>query len=33
MHLKLADFGIARDDACDEMTSEAGTYRYMAPEV
>lgn len=33
MHVKLADFGIARDDICDEMTCEAGSYRYMAPEV
>ncbi|PNX62547.1 serine/threonine-protein kinase HT1-like protein, partial [Trifolium pratense] len=32
-HVKLADFGLARDDICDEMTCEAGTYRYMAPEL
>ncbi|GAU16600.1 hypothetical protein TSUD_233520 [Trifolium subterraneum] len=31
-HVKLADFGVARDFG-DEMTCEAGTYRYMAPEV
>ncbi|CAL5188000.1 unnamed protein product [Lathyrus oleraceus] len=32
-NIKLADFGIARDNICDEMTCEAGTYRYMAPEI
>jgi serine/threonine protein kinase len=32
-HVKLADFGVARDNICDQMTCEAGTYRYMAPEV
>jgi serine/threonine protein kinase len=32
-HVKLAGFEVARDDICDEMTCEAGTYRYMAPEV
>ncbi|KAK7250859.1 hypothetical protein RIF29_33587 [Crotalaria pallida] len=31
--LKLADFRIAREETCGEMTSEAGSYRYMAPEV
>jgi serine/threonine protein kinase len=31
-HVKLAGFEVARDDICDEMTCEAGTYRYMAPE-
>ncbi|XP_061342315.1 serine/threonine/tyrosine-protein kinase HT1-like [Gastrolobium bilobum] len=31
--VKLADFGIAREDICDEMTCEAGSYRYMAPEL
>ncbi|KAK2354384.1 Protein kinase superfamily protein [Trifolium repens] len=30
-HVKLAGFEVARDDICDEMTCEAGTYRYMAP--
>ncbi|KAJ1415287.1 Serine-threonine/tyrosine-protein kinase, catalytic domain [Sesbania bispinosa] len=33
MHVKLADFGLAREDICDEMTCEAGSYRYMAPEL
>ncbi|OIV94778.1 hypothetical protein TanjilG_12991 [Lupinus angustifolius] len=32
-HVKVADFGIAREEMCDGMTSEAGTYRYMAPEL
>ncbi|KAK2372849.1 hypothetical protein P8452_46070 [Trifolium repens] len=32
-HVKLADFGVARDNICDQMTCEAGTYRYMAPEL
>ncbi|KAE9606721.1 putative dual-specificity kinase TKL-Pl-4 family [Lupinus albus] len=32
-HVKVADFGIAREEVCDGMTSEAGTYRYMAPEL
>jgi serine/threonine protein kinase len=32
-HVKLAGFEVARDNICDEMTCEAGTYRYMAPEV
>ncbi|KAL5099399.1 hypothetical protein RYX36_003726 [Vicia faba] len=32
-NIKLADFGIARENICDEMTCEAGTYRYMAPEI
>lgn len=31
--IKLADFGLAREDAEAEMTTEAGTYRWMAPEV
>lgn len=31
--IKLADFGLAREEAADEMTAEAGTYRWMAPEV
>nr|GMC62619.1 serine/threonine-protein kinase HT1-like [Ipomoea batatas] len=31
--VKLADFGLAREEAETEMTSEAGTYRWMAPEV
>ena len=30
--IKLADFGLARELSTD-MTSEAGTYRWMAPEV
>lgn len=33
INVKVADFGTAREDICDEMTCEAGTYRYMAPEV
>ncbi|CAI8588731.1 unnamed protein product [Vicia faba] len=32
-NIKLADFGIAKENICDEMTCEAGTYRYMAPEI
>ncbi|CAJ1977181.1 unnamed protein product [Sphenostylis stenocarpa] len=34
-NLKIADFGVARVDSTDEseMTSETGTYGYMAPEV
>eukprot|EP00268_Persea_americana_P037528 TRINITY_DN3718_c0_g1_i3.p1 TRINITY_DN3718_c0_g1~~TRINITY_DN3718_c0_g1_i3.p1 ORF type:complete len:205 (-),score=29.47 TRINITY_DN3718_c0_g1_i3:75-689(-) len=32
--LKLADFGLAREETVTEMmTSETGTYRWMAPEV
>ncbi|CAN8278619.1 unnamed protein product [Cochlearia groenlandica] len=31
--VKLADFGIAREVTTSCMTSEAGTYRWMAPEV
>ncbi|KAI3451732.1 hypothetical protein Pfo_008397 [Paulownia fortunei] len=31
--IKLADFGLAREEADDEMTTEAGTYRWMAPEL
>ncbi|XP_073157568.1 serine/threonine/tyrosine-protein kinase HT1-like [Henckelia pumila] len=31
--IKLADFGLAREEADDEMTTEAGTYRWMAPEM
>uniref|UniRef100_A0A7N0RBQ9 Protein kinase domain-containing protein n=1 Tax=Kalanchoe fedtschenkoi TaxID=63787 RepID=A0A7N0RBQ9_KALFE len=31
--IKLADFGLAREETADEMTSEAGTYRWMAPEL
>lgn len=31
--IKLADFGLAREEAADEMTAEAGTYRWMAPEL
>lgn len=31
--VKLADFGLAREESTGCMTSEAGTYRYMAPEV
>ncbi|KAK4368016.1 hypothetical protein RND71_011808 [Anisodus tanguticus] len=30
--VKLADFGLAREEADSEMTTEAGTYRWMAPE-
>lgn len=32
-HAKLADFGVAREETSDTMTCEAGTYRWMAPEV
>lgn len=32
--VKLTDFGIARmEGEPSDMTSETGTYRYMAPEV
>ncbi|KAK4416529.1 Serine/threonine-protein kinase STY8 [Sesamum alatum] len=31
--MKLADFGLAREEADDDMTTEAGTYRWMAPEL
>ncbi|KAA8547321.1 hypothetical protein F0562_003815 [Nyssa sinensis] len=31
--IKLADFGLAREETMDEMTTEAGTYRWMAPEL
>lgn len=31
--IKLADFGLAREEVMDDMTCEAGTYRWMAPEV
>jgi len=32
-HVKLADFGLAREKTLGGMTCEAGTYRWMAPEV
>ncbi|XP_010431228.1 PREDICTED: serine/threonine-protein kinase STY17-like [Camelina sativa] len=32
-HVKLADFGIAREENRDGMTGEAGTCKWMAPEV
>ncbi|KAK9284327.1 hypothetical protein L1049_023498 [Liquidambar formosana] len=31
--IKLANFGLAREEAADEMSTEAGTYRWMAPEL
>ncbi|KAH0918381.1 hypothetical protein HID58_026041 [Brassica napus] len=31
-HVKLADFGLAREETKGFMTCEAGTYRWMAPE-
>ncbi|XP_057481455.1 serine/threonine-protein kinase STY13-like [Actinidia eriantha] len=31
--IKLADFGLAREETMAEMTTEAGTYRWMAPEL
>ena len=31
--IKLADFGLAREEISGKMTTEAGTYRWMAPEV
>lgn len=32
--VKLADFGLAREETVTEMmTAETGTYRWMAPEV
>ncbi|KAE8695342.1 putative Homeobox protein [Hibiscus syriacus] len=33
MHVKLADFGLAREEVMGGMTCEAGTYRWMAPEL
>ncbi|KAE8672627.1 putative Homeobox protein [Hibiscus syriacus] len=33
MHVKLADFGLAREEVISGMTCEAGTYRWMAPEL
>ncbi|KAL3725839.1 hypothetical protein ACJRO7_030815 [Eucalyptus globulus] len=32
-HLKLADFGLSREEVSTEMTGEIGTYRWMAPEL
>ncbi|KAF3778579.1 Serine/threonine-protein kinase [Nymphaea thermarum] len=33
-HLKIADFGIACEEAhCDGLTEDPGTYRWMAPEM
>ncbi|KAJ0239041.1 Protein kinase ATN1-like protein [Hirschfeldia incana] len=32
-HVKLADFGVAREETKGFMTCEAGTYRWMAPEI
>ncbi|RHN54165.1 putative dual-specificity kinase TKL-Pl-4 family [Medicago truncatula] len=32
-HVKVADLGLARENICNLMTSEIGTYRYMAPEL
>ncbi|XP_050205942.1 serine/threonine/tyrosine-protein kinase HT1 [Mercurialis annua] len=31
--IKVADFGLAREEVSNEMTCEAGTYRWMAPEL
>ncbi|XP_019173035.1 PREDICTED: serine/threonine-protein kinase HT1-like [Ipomoea nil] len=31
--IKLADFGLAREESETEMTTETGTYRWMAPEL
>jgi serine/threonine protein kinase len=31
--IKLADFGVAREEISGKMTIEAGTFRWMAPEV
>ncbi|OMO84306.1 hypothetical protein COLO4_22120 [Corchorus olitorius] len=33
MKIKLADFGLAREEDTDGMTCEAGTLRWMAPEL
>lgn len=34
LHLKIADFGIACDEACrDFMSDDPGTFRWMAPEM
>ncbi|KAG8478270.1 hypothetical protein CXB51_028017 [Gossypium anomalum] len=32
-YIKLADFGLAREEVLGGMTCEAGTYRWMAPEI
>ncbi|XP_010465026.1 PREDICTED: serine/threonine-protein kinase HT1-like [Camelina sativa] len=32
-HVKLADFGLAREETKGFMTFDAGTYRWMAPEL
>ena len=33
-HLKIADFGIACEEAyCDSLSDDPGTYRWMAPEM
>ena len=31
--IKVCDFGLAREETAGDMTTEAGTYRWMAPEV
>ncbi|CAL5324771.1 unnamed protein product [Camellia sinensis] len=31
--IKVADFGLAREETMGEMTAEVGTYRWMAPEL
>ncbi|KAJ9177147.1 hypothetical protein P3X46_012393 [Hevea brasiliensis] len=31
--IKVADFGLAREETTNEMTCEAGTYKWMAPEL
>ncbi|KAM7265687.1 hypothetical protein ACFE04_003370 [Oxalis oulophora] len=31
--VKISDFGLAREETTDDMSCEAGTYRWMAPEL
>lgn len=31
--VKITDFGLAREEIIGDMSTEAGTYRWMAPEV
>uniref|UniRef100_F6GWY8 Protein kinase domain-containing protein n=1 Tax=Vitis vinifera TaxID=29760 RepID=F6GWY8_VITVI len=31
--IKVCDFGLAREETAGDMTTEAGTYRWMAPEL
>lgn len=31
--VKITDFGLSREEIIGDMSTEAGTYRWMAPEV